>query len=105
MAKYLFAYHGGGMPQTEEETNQVMAAWTAWMGELGSAIVDAGNPVGQAMTVGTLDGAILGGGANPVTGYSVIEAPNMDAAVAYAQTCPVLLGGATVEVCETFDVM
>jgi hypothetical protein len=35
MAKYLLAYHGGGMPETPEEGERIMAAWTKWMGELG----------------------------------------------------------------------
>ena len=37
MPKFLFAYHGGSIPQTPEEGKKVMAAWTAWMGGIGSA--------------------------------------------------------------------
>ena len=46
-----------------------------------------------------------GGGANPVSGYSLLEAADIDAAVAISKGCPVLQGGASIEVAETFDVM
>ena len=40
-----------------------------------------------------------------MSGYSLLEAESLDAAVTIAKGCPVLLGGATIEVAETFDVM
>ena len=45
MAKYLFVYHGGDHPQTEEEVAKVMDDWGNWMGSLGAAVIDGGNPV------------------------------------------------------------
>jgi len=105
MTNYLLAYHGGGMPDTEEEGARLMAAWGEWMGAVGAAMVDGGNPVGQAATV-TADGSThSGGGANPITGYSVISADSLDAAAALVAGCPVFLSGGSVEICETFDVM
>lgn len=105
MAKYLLAYHGGGMPASEEETARVMAAWARWYEELGDAVVDPGNPVGGARTVGP-DGSVRdGGGTSPVSGYTIISAATIDAAVTKAKGCPVLAAGGSVEVCETFDVM
>jgi hypothetical protein len=105
MPKYLLAYHGGSMPETEEEGARVMAAWTSWMGGLGDAIADGGNPIGPAATIAP-DGAVTpGGGANPVTGYSVITAGDLDEAVALTKDCPILASGGSVEVGETFDVM
>ena len=93
------------MPETQEEQAKVMAAWGKWFGELGDAVVDGGNPVGQARTIGKGGAVADGGGANPASGYSVIKADGMDAAVAKAKGCPVLLGGGTIEVCETFEAM
>jgi hypothetical protein len=46
-----------------------------------------------------------GGGQNPVSGYSVIKADSLDAAVKLAKDCPVLLGGGTIEVAETFNAL
>ncbi len=103
MANYVLAYHGGGMPETEEESAKVMAAWEAWYGQLGAAIVDGGAPTGQAKTVNP-DGSVAdGGGANPLTGYTVVTAADLDAAVALAKGCPILSTGGTIEVAETID--
>lgn len=46
-----------------------------------------------------------GGGANPVTGYSIIKADTMDAAVQMAKGCPLLESGGSIEVAETFSAM
>jgi hypothetical protein len=104
MANYLLAYHGGKMPESPEEGAKIMAAWMSWYGELGAAVVDGGNPCGQAATV-SATGVTAGGGVNPVSGYSILKADNLDAAVAMAQGCPILQGGGIIEVCETFDAM
>jgi len=105
MATYLLAYHGGKMPETKAEQTTVMAAWDKWLKAVGAGLVDGGNPVGKAQTIAK-DGKITdGGGANPVSGYSVIKASDLAAAVALAKGCPVLLGGGSIEVCETFDAM
>ena len=46
-----------------------------------------------------------GGGQNPVSGYSLIKADSLDAAVKLARECPVLSGGGSIEVAETFNAM
>lgn len=103
MAKYLFVYHGGGKPETEEEGTQAMEAWGQWFGSMGENVVDGGSPVGQSSTV-TSDGSIVGnGGANPATGYGVFEATTLEEALVMAQGCPLLSSGGSVEVAETFD--
>jgi hypothetical protein len=82
MAKYLFVYHGGSM---------------------GAAVIDGGNPVGDSSTVNP-DGSVSGnGGANPASGYSLIEATDLDDALAKAQGCPILVGGGSIEVAEAID--
>ena len=48
MAKYLLAYRGGGMPETDEARAKVTEAWGIWFGQLGAAVADPGNPVSQA---------------------------------------------------------
>src|SRR5260221_14649521 len=79
MANYLLLYSGGSMPESEAEQAAVMQAWTSWFGELGSALVDGGNPTtGQAKTIasdGTVsDGSELG----MASGYSIIQADSLD---------------------------
>jgi hypothetical protein len=102
---YLLAYHGGAMPETDAQRAQVMAAWEKWMGQVGAGLVDGGNPVGQTKTIASSGAVSDGGGANPVSGYSIIKADNLAAAVALAKGCPILLGGGSIEVAETFNVM
>jgi hypothetical protein len=103
MTKYLLAYHGGGMAEGEEEQAKAMAAWGAWFGSLGDAVVDAGNPTGPSRTVAGDGSASAGGGPNPVTGYTLISAANLDAAVSLAKGCPILSSGGTIEVAETIE--
>ena len=105
MANYLLVYHGGGMPEGETEQQQVMAAWGSWFGDLGAAVVDGGNPVGATSTIASDGSTSDGGGANPATGYSVIQADSLAAATELAKGCPVLTSGGSVEVAETFNAM
>jgi hypothetical protein len=100
MTKYLLGYHGGGMPETPEEGDKVMKAWNSWMGTLGTALVDGGNPSGAAKTVAANGSVKDGGGANPLTGYSIIEAKDLDDAVRLSKGCPILLSGGSIEVAE-----
>jgi hypothetical protein len=101
MPTYLLVYHGGGMAETVDAQAQVMAAWGKWFEDLGPAIVDGGNPVAEARTIDSGGGVSDGGGANPATGYSIIRADGMDAAVQSARGCPILSGGGSIQVCET----
>lgn len=104
MGKYVFAYKGGsGMPATEQERQAVQAAWGAWLGGLGDALVDVGNPFGPSATVAS-DGSVGDGGPSGLSGYSIVSADGLAAAAERAQGCPVLAAGGTVEVYETIDV-
>jgi hypothetical protein len=104
MPKYILAYHGGsGMPDDPAEVEKLMGDWGAWFGAMGDAVVDGGNPVSVSRTVAA-DGSVSeGGGSNPLTGYSLISADDLDAAVAHASGCPALAGGGSVEVAEAVD--
>ena len=103
MANYLLTFHGGSMPDTKEEQDQVMKAWTDWFGTLGDALVDGGNPVSKAKAISP-DGSVMDATSAP-TGYSIIKASDIDSAVQLAKGCPVLAGGASLVVAETFAVM
>ena len=103
MPKFIFAYHGGKMPETEEEGARVMAEWMAWFEQMGPAVVDGGNPVGPSSTVQP-DGTISSdGGSNPLSGYSLVDADNIEAAIALAKDCPVLRAEGSVEVAEAIE--
>jgi hypothetical protein len=104
MASYVFTYRGGRMAETDEEREAVMAAWGGWFGELGPAVVDAGNPFAASASV-TDGGSVSQGGASGLTGYSIVSAESLDGAVGLARGCPVLANGGSVEVYEVFPVM
>jgi hypothetical protein len=103
MPKYVLAYHGGSMPESEADQAGVMAAWGAWFGGLGDAVVDGGNPTGASTTVKPDGSTTSGGGANPISGYSLITAADLDSAVSLARGCPILAAGGTIEIAEAID--
>jgi hypothetical protein len=103
MPKYVLAYHGGKMAEGEAAQAAAMAAWGAWFGALGDAVVDGGAPTGAAKTIVANGSETAGGGANPITGYSLINATDLDAAVSLAKGCPILANGGSVEVAETIE--
>ena len=103
MAKYLFVYHGGKNPETEAEVAEVVDAWGAWLGSMGTAVIDGGNPVGMSSTINQ-DGSVTdNGGSNPVSGYGLFEAPDLDDAIAKGRACPILAAGGSIEVAEAID--
>ncbi len=103
MPKFIFAYHGGEKQASPAEDAELMAKWKVWVDNLGDALVEPGNPVGISKTV-SADGVTDGGGANPLSGYSVLSADNIDVAVEIAQSCPHLeMKTGTIEVAEIFE--
>ena len=98
MPKFVLAYHGSKRP---ENPAQHMTRWTAWVEGLGAAFVNPGVPLGKSKTV-SADGVTDGGGPNPLAGFSIIEASNMEAAVAMVRACPHLDIG-TIEIAEAMD--
>jgi hypothetical protein len=103
MTKYLFVYHGGKAPTDPNEIKKVMDAWGAWFGSMGSAVVDGGHPVGKSSTVNSDGSVVSNGGANPASGYSLIEAASLEDAHQKARACPILKSGGTIEIAPTLD--
>ena len=102
MTKFIFAYHGGKMPDTPEEGEKVMAAWNKWYEDMGSKVADPGAPVGKSKTV-SAGGVADNGGANPLSGWTVVSADSVDAAVALAKGCPILTAGGSVEIAPVME--
>ncbi|UZD90591.1 hypothetical protein [Cognatishimia activa] len=103
MPKFIFAYHGGGMPETPEEGERVMAAWTAWYEQIGPSLADGGAPVGMSKTV-TENGVDDNGGANPLSGFTLVNADNIESAIEMAKGCPIIGDrNGTVEVAECME--
>lgn len=104
MANYVVVYSGGSMPKTEEAQAAVMAAWGAWFGGLGDAVIDAGNPFGPSASIAP-DGSVTDGGSSQLTGYSILKSDSLAAATTLTKDCPALSSGGAIEVYETFEVM
>tara|TARA_R110000787_G_scaffold4726_12_gene17940 strand:+ start:690 stop:1064 length:375 start_codon:yes stop_codon:yes gene_type:complete len=103
MTQFVFAYHGGNPDMTPEQGQQLMAKWGAWMESLGAAMVDPGHAVGKSVTVST-SGVADNGGANPISGVSVVEAASMEAAVEMAKASPhITLAGGSIEIAPVLD--
>ena len=103
MAKFLYVYHGGGMPETKEEQARAMDLWGKWFSGLGAAIVDGGNPVGKSSTVLSDKSVASNGGANPASGYTIVQADTLEAALTMAKGCPILQHNGSVEVAAIVD--
>ncbi len=102
MPNYIIAYHGGNKPDSPEEGAKHMAKWKAWIGGLGDAAVNPGTPLGKSKTVSS-DGVSDGGGSNPLSGFSIVKAGDMDAVLEIAKECPFLDLGGTLEVAEVMQ--
>ena len=104
--RYLLVYYGGSMPDTPAQQARVMKQWTTWFTKLGPAVVDPGNPFSGGVNKIKADGTVAKGPVGQrASGYSIIEAPTLHKATKLAKTCPVIKGGASVAVYETFNVM
>lgn len=103
MPEFIFTYHGGKMPETPEEGAEGMAKWQAWADSLGSTLINPGTPVGVTRVL-TPDGVSAESASNPIMGFSIIEAENMEAALALLKECPHLEYGGTLEVSEMLPI-
>jgi len=99
MPDYIIAYHGGNKPASPEEGAEHMGKWKAWIVGLGDAAVNPGTPLGNTRIVSST-GISDDGGSNPMSGYSIVKADSMDAALEIAKACPFLDIGGTLEVAE-----
>jgi len=102
VSNYIIAYHGGKKPESPEEGAKHMAKWKAWVGDLGDAVVNPGTPLGKSKTVSS-GGVSDDGGSNPLSGFSMVKADGMDAALEMAKGSPFLEIGGTIEVAEVME--
>ena len=74
----------------------------AWVGGIGDALVNPGTPLGKPNTVG-FGGVSDDSGSNRLTGFSIVRADSMDAALEMVMGCPYLEYG-TVDVAEVMEI-
>jgi hypothetical protein len=104
MAKYLFIYHGGNPEKPETDPKKIektMAVWMKWFGDLGKAVVDPGAPT-KAEKLVSRSG--LKDIPNPLAGYSIIQADNLDAAIKFARSHPDVSAGMEIAIYEVLPI-
>lgn len=101
MAEFLMVCHGGSMPETDDEIAYEMTRWGDWMNSFSGQLIEPGAPVGKSKTL-SASGITDDGGANPVSGYSIVEAENIEAALALIKACPHRDSG-TIELAPLID--
>ena len=99
MPQYIITYLGGNQPASPEEGKQHFAKYKAWLSSLGDAAVSPANPFKNTSTVNA-DGSVTAGSTTSMSGYTIIEAETIEAALAIAKACPFLDIGGSLEVSE-----
>jgi len=99
MAQFMITYLGGDKPASPEEGQQHMAKYMSWLSSLGESAVSPANPL-KNTTIVNSDGSVTSGSKTSMSGYTIVEADSMDAALAIAKACPFLEIGGSLEVSE-----
>jgi hypothetical protein len=99
MARYVIVYLGGNQPSTPEEGQKHFAKYKEWLASLGNKAVSPANPLKDTKTVKS-NGSVTNGGTTTMSGYTIIEADSMEAALKVSKACPFLEIGGTLEVSE-----
>ena len=99
MPQFVIVYLGGNQPSSPEEGKQHFAKYMDWLSSLGDAAVSPANPLKDTNTVNP-DGSVTPGGKSTMSGYTIIEADSMEAALTIATACPFLDVGGSLEVSE-----
>ena len=95
MSRFLVTYHGGsGPPADAAQEEQIKAAFGAWLGRAGSAVVDPGAPLRFATQLANGEPTPM----VPIGGYTIVEAPDAEAAAAVLRDHPFVGRGGTLQV-------
>ena len=98
----MIVYLGGNPPSTPEEGKLHFTKYMKWLSSLGAAAVSPANPLKNTSTVNP-DATVTGGGTSTMSGFTIIEADTMDAALSIAKDCPFLEVGGSLEVSELVE--
>ena len=89
MKKFMFLYVGA-WPETP--TQEIKDAWSKWFASIGDKLVDGGNPFGPGREITHTGIKELSQGREAITGYSIINADNIEDAEKIAKDCPIITG-------------
>ncbi len=81
MPQFIMTYHGGSQPKTPEDGKAHMEKYMQWIGGLDAVVPQ--QPLKGTEVLGDKE-------ITTMMGYTIINAADMDAARAIAQSCPFL---------------
>jgi hypothetical protein len=96
MPTFVFSYR---RPTDYEFSAESLSAWTAWFDGMGDRLVDLGKPVSEVAAIGNDDPARV-----QLGGYSIVNADDLESAVAIAKGCPILDRDGGVEIGQLTEV-
>ena len=99
MAQFVFVYLGGNQPTSPEEANKHFSKYMEWLSSLGDSVVIPTIPLKDTNTISP-DGTVKEGGTSAMSGFSIIKADSIEAALLIAQDCPFLEIDGSLEVSE-----
>jgi len=85
MKKFVFLYNMSG---EDENTKEHMDTWMAWFQSIGKDMVDTGNPLVGGKEVKLKKAKSVTPEMGIVSGYSIINATDMESAIEIAKGCP-----------------
>lgn len=101
MAKFVLTFEDARQPNSPEAGQQHMSDYRDWLAGLGDTLVMPQLAFRQTRVV--TDQGVREAGPGGIMGFLMIEAENMEAAIAVARQCPFLAMG-TMRVAEAMDV-
>jgi hypothetical protein len=99
MPQYIMTYLGGNRPATPEEGKQHFAKYQEWLASLGESAVSPANPLKNTNTFNSYR-SVETGSKTTMSGFTIVEAESIEAALAIAKECPFLDIGGSLEVSE-----
>jgi hypothetical protein len=85
MKKFVIFHYGYETP-----TPEVMEGWSKWFASIGDKMVDPGSPLGDGREISAAGTKQLPLGKDSLTGYTVINAKDLDEAENIAKECPMI---------------
>ena len=99
MPDFMISYLGGDKPSSPEEGKEHFAKYMQWLSALGDSAVSPANPLKDTRTVKP-DGSVSEGSTTTMSGFTIVRADSMEAALDIAKGCPFLDIGGSLEVSE-----
>ena len=102
MPNFMLTYLGTPQISSPEEKQDHMQKYHQWITDLGDAALSAMNPLKNVSVVDS-EGNITDGGETGMSGFTIVTADSVNAALEIAQACPFLKVGGRLEVAQMIE--